>query len=226
MGGSCRRAACRPLAGAHHLYDRTEHRRAPAEPALSARHRAGILLQAVPRRRPERFADSPDDIIRLGGRDTLRRGARHRDRGRMVRALLREHAGHEVQHRTDHLYHPAGGCRTVGDIRELPQQQRDATEYLVHAVGGTDRHPLLWLWLEGRRHRHRGIRPAVGGAAIQEGRKAARHGAHQEYRITVSADADDRILYLRRDRDTLIGQPADGPELTRGYLHPGQLPQP
>ena len=52
------------------------------------------------------------------------------------------------------------------------------------------------------------------------------HCPCQEHHHALPADADDRLQHIRRDSDTLVCQPADGSELPRGHLHPGQLPEP
>ena len=87
-GGACRRASQRPLACAYHVYDRTVHRCPSAQPFVSSRHRACVLLPQVPQQagqcRPQRLAH------RLGHFDShlssraLWCRSWHRARGRMV----------------------------------------------------------------------------------------------------------------------------------------------
>ena len=74
----------RPLDCVDHLYDGSEHRCPPAQPALSASHRIGVLLPQISRCQPERFAHCPGRIVCAGGRHPLWRGARHHQGGRMV----------------------------------------------------------------------------------------------------------------------------------------------
>ena len=56
----------------------------PAEPAVYSCHRAGILLQAVPQRQPERVADGAVPVICHRGCRTVWYRTRHHHRRRMV----------------------------------------------------------------------------------------------------------------------------------------------
>ena len=238
MGRPCRRASQRPLAGAHHVHDRPLHRCTPAQPALSAGHRARLLLQAVPPGQPERLAGGTAHLLRPRGTGALRRGAGHHHRGRMVRAVLRQHAGHAVQHRRIHLHHTARSRRAVGRLRDAERppallarlrEELAAAEHCLPAGRGHARHTLLRLWLDGSRHRRSGAGAALAGAQPprshrqRQGQEGLGAGTLQEHGAALHADAHDRLQHVCRHRHTLIGQSPHGSELARGHLHPRRL---
>ena len=84
MGRPCRRAACRPLAGAHRLYDRFVYRRTPPQLAVHTRHRAGLLLSPFPQHRAERVAHRALRVVCYRCGSALWSGAWHHNRRRMV----------------------------------------------------------------------------------------------------------------------------------------------
>ena len=96
MGRTCRRASQRPLARADCLPDRAFHRRAFAELIVLAGHRTHLVLQEKSQCQPERFTLGFDGFLYSGSRRTVRHRTGHRESGRMVRAVLRQHLGTAV----------------------------------------------------------------------------------------------------------------------------------
>ena len=157
MGGSCRRASQRPVAGAHYVYDGTQYRRSPAEPAVSARHRVGVVLQALPQCQRQGFAHCIAHFVCAGGSRALWRRTWHHHRGRLVRAVLCQYSRHVVQYGPLRLYSSVGCCRHLGHLGnpECHRGQLEAPEYCVHALCRYAWCALLRLWLVGLHHRHR-----------------------------------------------------------------------
>ena len=174
------------------------------------------------------LAHSPAHLVCARGRRALRRRAGHHHRGRMVRAVLRQHAGHALQHGRHHLHAAVGGHRHLGHLREPARQEPPAAEHRLPAGRGHAGHPLLRLWLDVGPHRHRraGLAWVVLNGKNSRRRSARHHGPHEEHHAALHAHADDWLFHVCRHRHPLVGQPADGPELARGHLHPGQLPEP
>ena len=154
VGRPCRRASQRPLSGAHHIYDRTLYRRSLAEPPLRACHRVGLLLPPFPQRQPQRLAHSVGHLVCHRGSDTLRRGARHHHRWRMVRAVLREHSRNAVQLWYNRLFHPAHRHRAVGYMGDIHRPQQETPEHRVYRFCRHARYTFLQLWLESILHRY------------------------------------------------------------------------
>ena len=85
---------------------------------------------------------------------------------------------------------------------------------------------VAMLWHHSSDHRRDCVGTTVVCLAMETRREGFCHAAHQKHHAAMYAHADDWLLKLRADCDTLVGQPADGPELARGYLHVGQLSEP
>ena len=144
----------------------------------------------------------------------------------MVRALLRQHPRLQLQHRSDNIHHAARCHRGVGYLREFQRQQRLEGQPLVRALRWPARYSVLRIRMVGSGNRSRGAYNIVSRPEIQERRQIPHHRPYEEHHAALHADADDRIFHIRRNRDPFYRQSADGPELSGGYLHSGQLSQP
>ncbi len=152
MGRPCRRAAQRPLAGAHNIHDRSVYRCSLAEPSLRACHRAGLLLPPFPQRQPQGLAHSVGHLVCHCGSDTLRRGAWHHHRWRMVRTLLREHSRHAVQLGHNSLFHTAHRHCALGNMGDIYRPQQETSEHCLHSICRYARNTFLQLRMEGILH--------------------------------------------------------------------------
>ncbi len=87
-----------------------------AEPALSARHRTGILLQKSSQRQRQRFAVGALRFYGAGRNRALRYRARRSKSRRMVRVAFRQQHGLAIQYRRHCLYHHTCRQHYLGSI--------------------------------------------------------------------------------------------------------------
>ena len=220
MGGPCRRATLRPLAGAYILSHWFVYRRALAQLALLARHRPGLLLQAQPQGQPQGLIGSPHRVDAAGGCGALRRCARHCKGRRLVRVVLYQRPRHALQCGYDCL---PRGTDSRGAHRHLEHYHRQPRTHqtALLAQRGPAWHTLHGTWRRvGRTWHccaHRTLRAA---RAQRQGRQLFCAQALFEHLATVHADAYDWLLVIRSYRDTLYAKSAHGPELARGHLYP------
>ena len=113
----------------------------------------------------------------------------------------------------------------LGHLRDLQRPQREAKQHCLPARNCHARHPVL-------RPRHQlcgdwrdNTCRAVVHHAAEAQRTAAGFVAHKEHFTALHAHAHDRLFIIRRDCDTLIGQPPDGPELARRHIHAWRIPR-
>ncbi len=122
MGEPRRPAPLRPLPGADRLYHRCVDRRAPAQPALHPGHRSGVLLPQVQEHHRDRVAHSPGRGRRHSGPHPVRPGAGLHRGCPVVRAAVRQHLRHGLQHRRTRLHDTLHHRRRMGRSRALPSE--------------------------------------------------------------------------------------------------------
>ena len=156
MGRRGRPTAQRPLDYPDRLSDRLKYRCTFAEPALSACHRTGILLQENSERYCKRLFYSPTRFRRISSRRALRHCAGYCESRRMVRTAVCQRTRNVVQFRRCSLYRPACSRLDLGSIRKLHRKGQDTHGYFIHLDNCLAGYPVLRSWPKQYRYRYSG----------------------------------------------------------------------
>ena len=219
MGKPRRPAAQRQISHTHSLCDRNIHSRAPAQPPVHPRHRTRDILPSVEGHRRHRLARRPRSLRHSGGTDTLRTCAGIHRSVPILRALLCQHPGLQLQRRRACLCHPRSGIVHMGHTRALQPDERQA-----HTLERGSEHPALRHTLHRQQHvdprsdNGRGHRLSVLG---QEDPREDTQPCGDEHLRDIH-----RLFELRASAHKVDGQSADEPERPRQCVRARILPQP